>query len=95
MKIDETLISYLEQLSYLKLTEEEKTQAKVDLSGIIGYMEKLNELDTNDCPALSHPFSAVNRFREDEVVESYKIEDILSNAPMKNKEYFIAPKTVE
>jgi len=95
MEIDDKLIAYLEELSYLKLKEEEKEQAKTDLSGIIKYMNKLNELDTGDSPALSHPFPETNRFRADEITESFDTQIILANAPMKNEEYFMAPKTVE
>lgn len=95
MKIDDKLIGYLEDLSRLTLTGEEKEQAKTDLTGIIGYMAKLGELDTKGLPALSHPFAATNRFREDEVTQSYERAEILANAPVKTGEYFKAPKTVE
>lgn len=95
MKIDDKLIRYLEDLSRLALTDEEKEQAKTDLAGIIGYMAKLGELDTEGLPALSHPFNAVNRFREDEVTQSYERGQILANAPVRTDEYFKAPKTVE
>ena len=94
-KIDDQLIVYLEALSCLKLTDEEKEQAKIDLAGIIGYMDKLSELDTEGAPAISHPFPTVNRLREDKVTPSFDTELILSNAPKKNEDYFIAPKTVE
>jgi len=95
MKIDDKLIGYLENLSRLTLTGEEKEQAKTDLTGIIEYMAKLGELDTEGLPALSHPFAVVNRFREDEVTQSYERGQILANAPVKSEEYFSAPKTVE
>jgi len=95
MKIDDKLIEYLENLSRLTLTVEEKEQAKIDLAGIIGYMAKLGELDTEGLPALSHPFAAGGRFREDKVTQSYEREQILANAPVKSEGYFQAPKTVE
>ena len=95
MKIDDKLILYLEELSCLKLDKKEQEQAKIDLTEIIGYMNKLNELDVGNSPALSHLFPEANRFREDIVSESYDTELILSNAPVKTEEYFIAPKTVE
>jgi aspartyl-tRNA(Asn)/glutamyl-tRNA(Gln) amidotransferase subunit C len=95
MTIDDQLIGYLEDLSRLSLTDKEKAQAKTDLAGIIGYMAKLGELNTAGLPALSHPFAAVNRFREDKVIQSHEREKILANAPVKTNEYFKAPKTVE
>jgi len=95
MKIDDKLIGYLENLSRLTLTAREKEQAKTDLTGIIEYMAKLGELDTEGLSALSHPFAVVNSFREDEVTQSYERGQILANAPVKSEEYFRAPKTVE
>jgi len=95
MKIDDELIVYLEELSYLRLSDEEKEQAKIDLGGIIGYMDKLSGLNTDDYPALSHPFSDTNRFREDKVSASYDNEKILANAPKKVDGCFAVPKTVE
>lgn len=95
MDIDDKLIAYLEELSRLALTDEEKRGAKTDLAGIIGYMAKLGELDTEGLPATSHPFAAVNRFRDDAVVQSYEPALILANAPVKTEEYFKAPKIME
>ena len=95
MNIDDKLIESLENLSRLTLTDDEKEQEKKDLAVLIGYMAKLCELEVDGLPPLSHPFTAVNRFREDEVAQSYDRAQILANAPVKTDEYFIAPKTVE
>ena len=67
MKIDAALIEYLENLSRLSLGEDEREQLCADLEGIIGYMNILGQADVGNTPALSHPFAAVNCFREDEV----------------------------
>ena len=95
MKIDDALITYLENLSRLTLTDAEREQAKADLGDIIRYMDKLGEVDAGDAPALSHPFEEVNRFREDLALPGAGRDAILSGAPDKTEEYFRAPKTVE
>jgi aspartyl-tRNA(Asn)/glutamyl-tRNA(Gln) amidotransferase subunit C len=95
MIINDELITYLEDLSRLKLTETEKEKAKTDLSKILSYIDKLNELDTAGVEAISHPFPFTNNFREDAVKESYDRALILSNAPAKKDGYFKVPKTVE
>jgi len=95
MQIDETLISYLEDLSYLTLSDEEKQRLSGDLKDILNGMAKLGELDTQDVPERSHPFNNVNAFRDDAVQASFPREFILSNAPERNDEMFIAPRTVE
>ena len=62
---------------------------------MLDYTEKLNELDTEGLPEMSHPFEAVNRFREDEVRNSDDRENLLSNAPERKGSYFKVFKTVE
>lgn len=81
MQITDELIGYIGDLSRLYLSDEEKERAKKDLSDVLDYTEKLNELDTEGLPEMSHPFEAVNRFREDEVRNSDDRENLLSNAP--------------
>jgi len=95
MQIDDKLISYLEDLSCLTLSEDEKVRLTSDLKDILGGMERLGDLDTENVPERSHPFDNVNAFRDDEVQPSFGRELILKNAPVKSDETFIAPKTVE
>lgn len=95
MKITDELIDYIGDLSRLYLSDEEKEKAKADLSDILSYTEKLNELDTTGCPEMLHPFEDVNCFREDVVTNSDDREELLSNAPEKKGSYFKVFKTVE
>ena len=95
MQIDEKLIDYLEDLSCLTLSNAEKERLAGDLKKILSGMARLGELNTEDVPERSHPFDNVNSFRDDEVRLSFDRELILRNAPDKNREMFIAPKTVE
>ncbi|MCL2080734.1 MAG: Asp-tRNA(Asn)/Glu-tRNA(Gln) amidotransferase subunit GatC [Oscillospiraceae bacterium] len=95
MNINNELITYLEDLSCLTLTEEEKRRLAVDLKDILSGMARLGELDTQGVPERSHPFDHVNCFRDDAAQASMDRELILKNAPHRNNEMFIAPKTVE
>ena len=95
MQIDKKLIAYLEDLSCLILSEEEKLRLGGDLEEILTYMARLDELDTSGVAERSHPFDNVNAFRGDEVLPSFDRELILKNAPNRNDKTFIAPKTVE
>ena len=85
---------YLEDLSCLTLAEDEKSRLKKDLEEIINGMARLGELHTDGVPECSHPFDNVNAFRDDVVKNSFNRELILQNAPGKNGEMFIAPKTL-
>ena len=95
MQIDDNLIDYLEKLSCLTFSDEEKSRLPGDLKKVLDYMERLGELDTEGVLERSHPFDNNNSFREDEVQPSFDRELILKNAPLRNDEMFIAPKTVE
>ena len=95
MQVDDKLVAYLEDLSRLTLSENEKKRIAVDLGKILNAMERLNELDTDGVNERSHPFDNVNAFREDEARASFDRELILKNESGRNNEMFIAPKTVE
>jgi len=95
MVIDDKLIVYLEELSKLRMDDNERESAKADLGAILGYMEKLAELDTKGVEGISHPFAFKNYFRDDIAEESSEREDILKNAPQQMDGYFVVPKTVD
>ena len=95
MQINEKLITYLENLSCLTLSAEEKQRLMGDLREILSNMARLGELDTEGVPERSLPFDNANDFRDDEAQISFDRELILKNAPDRNNEMFIAPKTVE
>ena len=94
MQIDNKLISYLEELSCLTLSDGEKSRLSGDLQKILDYMARLGELDTTGVSERSHPFDIVNAFRNDEARPSFDRELFLKNAPVKNDEMIIAPGVI-
>ena len=90
---DET-IEYVGILAKLELSEEEKENAKKDMEEMLDYIDKLGELDTSSVEPLSHVFPVHNVFREDEVNEHDGRENTLANAPERNGDSFVAPKTI-
>ena len=95
MEITLDLISYLEKLGRIKLTDDEKAKTLIDLRSILGYIDKLNELDTDSVEPLSHAFPITNVYREDIVTNTDRRDAILSNAPAQKDGSFKVPKTVE
>jgi len=91
---DET-IKYVAALAKLDLSEEEAVRAKIDLSQIIEYVNRMNELDTTGIEPMSHVFAYENVFREDVVTNRSERDVILSNAPESKDGGFKVPKTVE
>lgn len=90
---DET-IEYVGILAKLELSDEEKERAKKDMGEMLDYIDKLNELDTSGVTPMSHVFPVNNVFREDVVNEHDGHETTLANAPERNGDSFVVPKTI-
>ena len=95
MTIDKNLVTYLEFLGRIELTEEQREATEKDLQDILTYIDTLNELPTDGVEPLSHSFPVTNVMREDEVKMHNTREDILMNAPEEKDGCFVVPKTVE
>lgn len=66
-----------------------------ELSGILGWVEQLNEVDISDVPPMIGTGLATPRLRDDVVTDGDKREAVLSNAPDRVGPYFTVPKVVE
>jgi len=95
VQIDENLISYLEDLSFISLSTDERTKMAEDMQSIINGISSLKELNTDNVPDCIQPIKNVNILRNDEANSIYDRELLLKNAPFKNEEFFIAPKIME
>lgn len=96
MQIDDTVLTKLEKLSHLRIDESRKEEVEEQLSGILAYIDNLNELDTD---ALSPTFSTLEGgtpLREDTPREANEIaKEILSHAPQSKDDFFIVPAIIE
>lgn len=95
MEITQDLITYLESLGRICLSDAEKEKTKTDLGAILEYIDKLNELDTEGVEPLSHALPMTNVFREDVVTNESMRDSILANAPDSKEGFFKVAKTVE
>ena len=88
-------VDYVAKLARLKLTEEEKKTLSGQLEKILEYIKKLNEIDTSKVEPTAHALEVKNVFREDETKPSGLSEEILSNAPDREGQYFKVKKVIE
>lgn len=95
MTITDETIEYVGILAKLELSDEEKEQAKQDMSNMLEYVGMLNGLDTDSVDAMSHAFSVSNVFREDVVTNGEDRENLLANAPEKKDGCYKVPKTFD
>ncbi len=92
MKID---VGYVAELARLELSEEEKSVFQPQLENIVGYVEKISEVDVSGVEPMMHGRTLVNVFREDVERPSMDRAEALANAPAKVGDEFLLPKIVE
>jgi aspartyl-tRNA(Asn)/glutamyl-tRNA(Gln) amidotransferase subunit C len=92
MKLTNQDVLYTAGLAKLKFDEATTASLAEDLSGILEYAEKINELDTEDVAPLTHVLENANMMREDEVGATLSIEETLQNAPDRTERAFRVPK---
>ncbi|HWD20591.1 MAG TPA: Asp-tRNA(Asn)/Glu-tRNA(Gln) amidotransferase subunit GatC [Verrucomicrobiae bacterium] len=88
-------IKYVAHLARIALTPAEEEKFGQQLSHIIGYIEKLSELDVTNIEPTAHAVPLVNVFRPDEVRPGLSQDEALRNAPAKANGLFLVPKIVE
>ena len=94
-KIDQEQVRKVAKLSRLDLTDAEIEEFTGQLGAILGYVEKMNELDTENVEPLAHCLPVSNVFREDCVKESLGTEKTLANAPQRDEMFFRVPKILD
>ncbi|MGB9715785.1 MAG: Asp-tRNA(Asn)/Glu-tRNA(Gln) amidotransferase subunit GatC [Thermodesulfovibrionales bacterium] len=95
MKISREEIEHIASLARLHLSEEEKNLFGSQLSRILDYMEKLNEIDTRDIEPTSHVLPLFNVMRDDILKPSIPREVALANAPDHTDKFYRVPKIIE
>ena len=94
-KISKKDVEYVARLARLKLSETEKEAHAEQLNKILGYMDKLNQLDTTHIKPTSHVVEMRNVFRGDYVKPSIPVDNALLNASDKKDNFFRVPKVIE
>lgn len=95
MEITDKTVDELAHLARLQFEGEEKERIKKDLNRILGFMEKLNELDTEGVEPLVHLSEELNVMRRDEAKRTISQEEALKNAPKRDSDYFKVPKVLK
>ena len=92
MQID---LQHVVKLARIELSVEEEQRIGPQLSEIIQYVEKLNELDVDKIEPTAHAVQLTNVLREDELRPSLSQDDAMRNAPKSANGLFVVPKIVE
>jgi aspartyl/glutamyl-tRNA(Asn/Gln) amidotransferase C subunit len=93
--IDANVVRHIGKLSRIELTEEQVETFSRDLSSILAYFDKLQELRTDDVAPMVHAQENVNVLAEDAPGASLTPEQALANAPAREGDFFKVPKVIE
>ncbi len=96
MSVDKSTVVRIAQLARIRVQQEELDGLAEELSNILGWVEQLNEVDTDGVA----PMTAVSdgmelRPRKDEITDGKCRDDVLSNAPETSDGFFVVPKVIE
>jgi aspartyl-tRNA synthetase len=94
-KISEKEVRHVAKLARLSLSDSEIEGYRKDLNSILNYVESLEEIDANGVKPMSHVMDTSNIWREDIPTDTGKPEDLLTNAPLKEKSCFKVPRILD
>ena len=95
MTIDLKKVKYISKLARISVDEAKANKLAGDLNSIFDFIEKLNELKTDNIEPLTSIAKTTLRLREDKIKSENIREKILKNSPEDNKDFFVVPKVVE
>ena len=95
MTIDLKTIKHISKLSRISVDEAKAEKLAGDLNSIFKFIEKLNELKTDNVEPLTSVAETTLRLRGDEIKSENIKEEIIKNSPRENEDFFVVPKVVE
>ena len=95
MSITRETVEKAARLARLTVADEDKDRLAGELSAIMGFVEQLNEYNTDDVEPLTSVVGATARMRKDEVTAGDYPERVLANAPDRVTDFYAVPKVVE
>ena len=95
MKVTIDLVEHLATLSRISLTEDEKKKFLKDFTAIIGYFDKLNQVNTDGVKIDKRHLNAETELRKDEPEQCLDIEKVVMNAPESKEGAIVVPMVIE
>ena len=95
MQVDEATVRRIARLARIKITDEEAHGLQKELSGILDWVQQLDEVDTASVEPMTRVVPIELTQRKDEVTAGEIADDIVKNAPMTEDHFFVVPKVVE
>jgi aspartyl-tRNA(Asn)/glutamyl-tRNA(Gln) amidotransferase subunit C len=95
MSVDEKTVRHIARLARIALTDEQVTPMAEELTGILRWVEQLDEVDVAGVEPLTSVVAHNLRMRDDVVTEGDEADALMANAPQTEDNFFVVPKVVE
>ena len=95
MTINLKTIKHISKLSRISVDDAKADKLAGDLNSIFDFIEKLNELNTDNVEPLTSVAETTLKLRADEVKSKNIRDKILKNSPDENEDFFVVPRVVE
>lgn len=95
MSLDPAAVRRIARLARIRIDDNQVEQMQVELNGILGWIDQLNEVDVEGIEPLTGGALMALRLREDAVTDGEQAEAVLANAPDRDGPFYAVPKVVE
>lgn len=95
MQVDQATVKRIARLARIKITDDEAKGLEKELSGILQWVEQLDEVDTKNVEPMTRVVPIELKMRRDEVTDGGKADEVTQNAPNAENHFFVVPKVVE
>lgn len=95
MSVDLATVKRVARLARIAVSEEEAQRMMGELNGILGFVEQLSEVDVAGVEPMTSVTPMAMKKREDVVSDGNKADDVVANAPVTDRNFFLVPKVVE
>ncbi|MFB2552266.1 Asp-tRNA(Asn)/Glu-tRNA(Gln) amidotransferase subunit GatC [Ensifer soli] len=95
MSVDLATVKRVARLARIAVSAEEAETMTGQLNGILGFVEQLSEVDVSGVEPMTSVTPMAMKKREDVVTDGNKADDIVANAPLSDRNFFLVPKVVE
>ena len=95
MSIDNSTVKKVAKLARIEINEEEETTLITELNNILGWVDELQQVNTDSVEPMLSVFNESMQMREDQAESNFDNSQILDNSPERNSGFFVVPKVVE
>jgi aspartyl-tRNA(Asn)/glutamyl-tRNA(Gln) amidotransferase subunit C len=95
MQVDEATVKRIARLARIKITEDEAKGLEAEISGILNWVEQLDEVDVGGVEPMTRVVPIKLKMRDDVVTDGEIADDVTRNAPLSDERFYVVPKVVE